>query len=92
MPRLGIRSLCFQDSPNGARLTDFASVFPSGVNVAATWSKSLAYARAVAMGEEFRGKGTSGFLGPVAGPIGRSPAGGRNWVSETGSTLARPRI
>ncbi|KAI5358343.1 Putative glycoside hydrolase, family 3, glycoside hydrolase family 3 domain, immunoglobulin [Septoria linicola] len=79
VPRLGIRSLCMQDSPTGMRFGDFVSVFPSGVNVGATWDKGLAYARGVAMGEEFRGKGVNGFLGPVAGPIGRSPAGGRNW-------------
>ncbi|KAF2212919.1 glycoside hydrolase family 3 protein [Cercospora zeae-maydis SCOH1-5] len=79
VPRLGIRSLCFQDSPTGMRYTDFVSVFPSGVNVGATWSKALAHARGVAMAEEFRDKGVNGFLGPVAGPIGRSPAGGRNW-------------
>ena len=31
------------------------------------------------MGEEFRGKGIDIQLGPVAGPLGRVPAGGRNW-------------
>lgn len=31
------------------------------------------------MGEEFRDKGVNGILGPVAGPLGRSPTGGRNW-------------
>jgi beta-glucosidase len=31
------------------------------------------------MGEEHRGKGVDVQLGPVAGPIGRSPDGGRNW-------------
>lgn len=31
------------------------------------------------MGEEFRDKGIDVQLGPVAGPIGRSPDGGRNW-------------
>ncbi|KAL1884173.1 hypothetical protein VTK73DRAFT_6842 [Phialemonium thermophilum] len=35
--------------------------------------------RGVAMGEEFRGKGIDVQLGPVAGPLGRVPAGGRNW-------------
>lgn len=37
------------------------------------------YARANAMGEEFRGKGVHVLLGPSVGPLGRSPAGGRNW-------------
>jgi beta-glucosidase len=31
------------------------------------------------MGEEHRGKGVDVQLGPVAGPLGRSPDGGRNW-------------
>ncbi len=31
------------------------------------------------MGAEHRGKGVDVELGPVAGPVGRSPEGGRNW-------------
>lgn len=31
------------------------------------------------MGEEHHGKGVDVQLGPVAGPLGRSPEGGRNW-------------
>jgi beta-glucosidase len=31
------------------------------------------------MGSEHRGKGIDMQLGPVAGPLGRVPAGGRNW-------------
>jgi beta-glucosidase len=31
------------------------------------------------MGQEFAGKGIDVQLGPVVGPIGRFPAGGRNW-------------
>lgn len=36
-------------------------------------------ARAKAMGAEFRGKGANILLGPAMGPLGRMPAGGRNW-------------
>ena len=32
-----------------------------------------------AMGAEHRMKGTDVQLGPVAGPLGRAPEGGRNW-------------
>lgn len=71
--------MCLQDSPVGVRDSDFISVFPAGVNVAATWDRDLAYARGQAMGEEHKGKGTDMQLGPVAGPLGRSPEGGRNW-------------
>lgn len=31
------------------------------------------------MGKEFSAKGVDMQLGPVAGPLGRSPEGGRNW-------------
>ncbi|CAF9909174.1 MAG: hypothetical protein HETSPECPRED_008865 [Heterodermia speciosa] len=79
VPRLGFRSMCMQDAPMGVRDTDFNSVFPAGVNVAATFDRGLAYARGQAMGAEHRGKGVDVQLGPVAGPLGRSPEGGRNW-------------
>ncbi|ROV94045.1 hypothetical protein VMCG_08253 [Cytospora schulzeri] len=79
IPRLGFRAMCLQDSPTGVRSTDFNSVFPAGVNVAATWDRDLAYARGKAMGEEHLGKGVDMQLGPVAGPLGRAPTSGRNW-------------
>ena len=68
-----------QDSPLGVRDTDYVSAFPAGVNVAATWDRGLAYARGQAMGQEHQGKGVDVQLGPVCGPLGRAPAGGRNW-------------
>ena len=55
--------MCLQDSPVGVRDTDFNSVFPAGVNVAATWDRGVAYARGQAMGEEHRGKGVDMQLG-----------------------------
>ncbi|KAG9704871.1 glycoside hydrolase family 3 protein, partial [Aureobasidium melanogenum] len=79
VPRHGINGLCLQDSPVGVRLTDGNSVFPAGVNVAATWDRGRAYARGRGMGQEHYGKGVDMQLGPVAGPLGRAPAGGRNW-------------
>lgn len=48
--------------------------------MAATFSRDLAYARGEAMGIEHRGKGVDVQLGPVCGPLGRAPEGGRNWV------------
>ncbi|KAF3769516.1 family 3 glycoside hydrolase [Cryphonectria parasitica EP155] len=79
VPRLGIRSLCMQDSPLGVRFADWVSAFPSGQTTAATWSRDLMYRRGLAMGQEHKGKGVDVQLGPVAGPLGRSPEGGRNW-------------
>jgi beta-glucosidase-like glycosyl hydrolase len=60
-------------------LADFTSAFPAGVNVAATWDTDLMNQRGYAMGMEHRGKGVDVQLGPVAGPLGREPEGGRNW-------------
>jgi beta-glucosidase len=68
-----------QDSPVGVRDTDYNSLFSSGQTVAATFDRSLMYARGYAMGQEHKGKGVTVQLGPVAGPIGRAPEGGRNW-------------
>lgn len=68
-----------QDGPVGVRFTDGNSVFPSGQSVAATFDKGLFYARGHAMGEENKKKGVTVLLGPVAGPLGRFPEGGRNW-------------
>jgi len=79
VPRLGLRSMCMQDGPVGIRFTDGNSVFPSGQSVAATFDRGLFYARGRAMGEENKRKGVTVLLGPVAGPLGRFPEGGRNW-------------
>jgi len=79
IPRLGFRSLCMQDSPVGVRDTDYNSVFSSGQTVAATFDRSLFYQRGYAMGAEHKAKGVTVQLGPVAGPLGRAPEGGRNW-------------
>lgn len=79
VPRLGVRALCLQDSPLGVRFADWVSVFPSGQTTAATWDRSLMYQRGLAMGQEQKDKGIDVLLGPVAGPLGRAPAGGRNW-------------
>ncbi|KAI1157740.1 glycosyl hydrolase family 3 N terminal domain-containing protein [Nemania serpens] len=79
IPRLGFRMLCLQDGPVGVRYTDLNSVFPAGINAAATWSRSLIRRRGEALGAEFRDKGIDILLGPVVGPLGRDPAGGRNF-------------
>ena len=79
IPRLGLRPLCLQDSPTGIRFADYSSVFPSGLTAAATFDRSLMHRRGKAMGEENKAKGINVMLGPVAGPLGRMPAAGRNW-------------
>ncbi|OCK81301.1 glycoside hydrolase family 3 protein [Lepidopterella palustris CBS 459.81] len=79
IPRLGFRALCMQDSPLGVRFADYVSAFPAGGTVAASWDRGVWYQRGYQMGMEHRMKGVDVQLGPVVGPLGRSPEGGRNW-------------
>ncbi|GAB7352576.1 hypothetical protein MBLNU459_g2960t1 [Dothideomycetes sp. NU459] len=77
--RLGFPSLCLQDGPLGLRFADNITAWPAGVTVGATWNKHLMYLRGRKHGLEARLKGVHVILGPGMGPLGRLPAGGRNW-------------
>lgn len=79
IPRLGMRGFCLQDGPVGLRFADYNSVFPSGQLSAGTWDRELLEKRGRALGDEAKGKGIDVLLAPSGGPIGRVPAGGRNW-------------
>jgi hypothetical protein len=61
--RLNFTGLCYSDGPSGYGRADGVTVFPSGITVAATWDSDLMYERAVAIGEEFRDKGSHVHLG-----------------------------
>lgn len=77
--RLGIKTLCFSDAPDGVRGQEFVSSFPAQLTVGATFDRDLMYKYGVALGEEYRGKGINVALLPVGGPLGRVARGGRNW-------------
>ncbi|KAF2769448.1 putative beta-glucosidase [Teratosphaeria nubilosa] len=77
--RVGFPSLCLQDGPLGLRFVDDATAWPAGITVGATWNKTLMRERGKAHGLEARLKGINVLLGPAMGPLGRLPAGGRNW-------------
>ncbi|KAH8732225.1 avenacinase [Phaeosphaeriaceae sp. PMI808] len=79
IPRLNFSGLCLHDGPLAIRQAIYTSVFSAGISVAASWDKSLARQRGMYMAREFRGKGAHIVLGPVIGPLGRSPFAGRNW-------------
>ncbi|KAF2643762.1 avenacinase [Massarina eburnea CBS 473.64] len=79
IPHLNFSGLCLQDGPLAIRQAVYASVFPAQLTAAASWDRELTRARGVQIAQEFKGKGSHVILGPVVGPIGRSPFGGRNW-------------
>ncbi|KAI5855088.1 glycoside hydrolase family 3 protein [Durotheca rogersii] len=79
VPRLQWPGMCLHDAGNGVRATDLVNSYPSALHVGAAWDKSLTYERAYYIGKEFKAKGVNVVLGPNAGPLGRSPLGGRNW-------------
>jgi beta-glucosidase len=79
VPRLGFAGFCNQDSPVGVRDTDYNTVFPGAITAGATWNRSAIFALGQAMGQEHHDKGVTVQLGPVCGPLGRDPQGGRNW-------------
>ncbi|KAI9655524.1 MAG: hypothetical protein M1821_005317 [Bathelium mastoideum] len=79
VPRLSFPSLCLQDGPLGLRFADHATAWPAGLTVGATWNKDLMRKRGQAQALEARLKGINIILGPSMGPLGRLPAGGRNW-------------
>ena len=76
---VGFPSLALQDGPLGNRFADNSTAFPAGVTVGATWNRELMYRWGNAHAIEAREKGINVILGPCIGPLGRMPAGGRNW-------------
>ncbi|KAM3075225.1 hypothetical protein ACMFMG_007329 [Clarireedia jacksonii] len=79
IPRVGFKGLCLQDGPLSLRQSDYATIFPAGLTSAASFDRNLIHTRGEYLGEEFRNKGVHVYLGPVAGPLGRSAMAGRNW-------------
>ena len=76
---VGFPQLNLQDGPLGIRMADNASALPAGVTVGATWNRALMFAHGQVHAREARDKGIHVLLGPCVGPLGRMPAGGRNW-------------
>ncbi|GAA5929041.1 hypothetical protein JCM10213_004974 [Rhodosporidiobolus nylandii] len=74
----GIEGICFADGPMGIN-SRYSTQFPAEVTTAATWDRSLFSARASALGKEYQDSGIHVPLSIVAGPMGRSPYGGRAW-------------
>ncbi|KIH92662.1 beta-glucosidase [Sporothrix brasiliensis 5110] len=71
--------LCLQDGPLGIRYGTGVTAFTPGIQAASTWDRALISKRGQYMGEEAKGCGIHVLLGPVGGPLGKIPVGGRNW-------------
>ncbi|KAK0621951.1 glycosyl hydrolase family 3 N terminal domain-containing protein [Bombardia bombarda] len=75
----GYPQLCLQDGPLGIRFGTGSTAFTPGIQAASTWDVDLIRQRGAYMGAEAKGCGVHVLLGPVAGPLGKLAAGGRNW-------------
>lgn len=76
---VGYPQLCLQDGPLGVRFGTGTTAFTPGIQAASTWDIDLIRQRGAYMGAEAKGCGVHVLLGPVAGPLGKNAAGGRNW-------------
>ncbi|KAF2735980.1 beta-glucosidase 1 precursor [Polyplosphaeria fusca] len=76
---IGFPSLCLQDGPLGIRYVNGVTAFAAGVHAASTWDIDLIRERGNFLGAEAKQLGIHVQLGPVAGPLGKNPMGGRNW-------------
>ena len=78
IPRLGIPKLVMADGPQGIRAHGPACSFPSGIALAATWDRQLAFRYGEALGREARARGIHIQLAPGVN-IARTPLNGRNF-------------
>ncbi|CAK0877237.1 unnamed protein product, partial [Prorocentrum cordatum] len=83
IPELGIPSLNMQDAASGFRtywteLVGTVTCWPSLLSMAATWDPDAVEMYAQAVGEEFKGKGANGILGPSV-DVHRVARNGRNF-------------
>ena len=101
--RLGIDDIVYTDGPSGVREelandwtslnleTDYATFFPTGTALSATWNPELAYAFGVAIGEEAKMRGKDILLGPNVNLI-RTPINGRNYEAFSEDPLLNSEI
>jgi len=102
--RLGIPELKMADGPLGVREeisrdnwapvgldNDFATYYPAGGGLAATWNTDLAYLFGNSVGQEMRARGKDMLLSPAINII-RSPLGGRTYEYFTEDPFLNKKI
>ena len=91
--RLGVPALNLSDGPNGVRSNagEFATVFPTGSALAATWNPELLETVGQAIGREALALNVQVMLGPNVN-IQRSPLAGRNFESYSEDPYLAGRI
>jgi beta-glucosidase len=77
IPRVGLRKIGTTDGPQGVR-GPAATMFPSGIAMAASWDPTMVEQMGAALGEESLAAGSRMQLGPGMN-IMRSPLGGRDF-------------
>lgn len=102
--RLGIPELKMADGPLGVREeisrdswapagldTDFATYYPAGAGLSATWNTELAYKFGNSVGEESRARNKDVLLSPAINII-RTPLGGRTYEYLTEDPFLNKKI
>lgn len=78
VPRIGVPTLITADSPFGVRSGSRSTLYPGGINLAATWNLALTQQIGEQIGRDARARGVHFHLGPGVN-IYRSPLNGRNF-------------
>lgn len=77
-PSIGFPRLKMSDGPMGVRTWGPSTAYAAGINLAASWDRSLAEQVGVGLGEDARARGVNFLLGPGVN-IYRAPMNGRNF-------------
>jgi len=78
MPQYGLPAIRMADGPQGVRNNTKSTLYPSGICLAATWNRGLAYSMGSGIGLDCRARGVNIILGPGVN-ISRSPLAGRTF-------------
>jgi len=78
LPQYGLPEIRMADGPQGVRNNTRSTLYPSGICLAATWNRELAFTMGKGIGLDCRARGVNIILGPGVN-ISRSPFAGRTF-------------